>query len=80
MCKLVSRAFLSCHHEPLRGHDSSQDLAAAITVEEQRKGRQRERGPSARDRAASVDTFTSKQDAYGDIVMGYGARSRQVTT
>ena len=70
------RAFLSCNREPLRGHDSSQDLAATMVVDATRQGRARERGPGAR--AQSVDTFASRQEAYGDIILGYGARSRQV--
>ena len=29
----TTRAFLSCNKEPLRGHDSTQDLAASIEAE-----------------------------------------------
>ena len=30
---ITTRAFLSCNKEPLRGHDSTQDLAASIEAE-----------------------------------------------
>ena len=33
MVTINPRAFLSCNKEPLRGHDSTQDLAASIEAE-----------------------------------------------
>ena len=33
MVTMNPRAFLSCNKEPLRGHDSTQDLAASIEAE-----------------------------------------------
>ena len=33
MMMISTRAFLSCNKEPLRGHDSTQDLAASIEAE-----------------------------------------------